>query len=96
MRRISFSLSLVACLVLAACASPGGQAGVTPGPLKVLAVETFLADIAQNVAGDRVRVEALIPSGLDPHAFEPTPADVVKVAESQVLIVNGAGLDKCG
>ena len=56
-------------------------------------METFLADIAQNVAGDRAKVDALIPLGLDPHAFEPTPSDVVKISESQVLIVNGAGLE---
>jgi len=35
----------------------------------VLAAETFLADIAQNVAGDRLRVESLIPPGVDPHEF---------------------------
>ena len=59
----------------------------------MLATETFLADIAQNVAGDRITVEALIPTGVDPHAFEPTPADVAKLADSQVLVVNGAGLE---
>jgi len=61
--------------------------------IKVLAVETFLAEIAQNVAGERVKVESLIPLGVDPHAFEPTPQDVVKIAESQVLILNGAGFE---
>jgi ABC-type Zn uptake system ZnuABC Zn-binding protein ZnuA len=59
----------------------------------VLAVETFLADIAQNVAGDRLTVEALIPIGVDPHAFEPTPTDIRGVAASQVLIANGAGVE---
>ncbi|MGB9751438.1 MAG: ABC transporter substrate-binding protein [Roseiflexus castenholzii] len=62
--------------------------------LKVLAAQSFLADIAQNVAGDRLKVEALIPLGVDPHIFEPTPADVRKVAESNVLIVNGAGFEE--
>jgi ABC-type Zn uptake system ZnuABC Zn-binding protein ZnuA len=64
-----------------------------PGAPKVLAVETFLADIAQNVAGDRLVVEALIPVGIDPHAFEPTPTDIRRVAKSQVLIANGAGFE---
>lgn len=62
--------------------------------LNVLAAESFLADIAQNVAGDRLKVEALIPLGVDPHIFEPTPADVRKVADSDVLIVNGAGFEE--
>ena len=65
------------------------------GPaLRVLAIETFLADIARNVAGDRLKTDALLPVGADPHSFEPTPADVVKVAESNVLIVNGAGFEE--
>jgi ABC-type Zn uptake system ZnuABC Zn-binding protein ZnuA len=62
--------------------------------LKILAVESFLADIAQNVAGDRLMVSTLLPVGLDPHAFEPTPKDVAKIADSNVLIVNGAGLEQ--
>jgi ABC-type Zn uptake system ZnuABC Zn-binding protein ZnuA len=62
-------------------------------PVKVLAVETFLGDIAQNVAGDRIRIDTLLPAGVDPHAFEPTPQDVTRIAESQVLIINGAGFE---
>jgi ABC-type Zn uptake system ZnuABC Zn-binding protein ZnuA len=61
--------------------------------LNVLAVETFLADIAQNVAGDRLAIRALMPLGVDPHGFEPTPQDVAIVARSQVLIANGAGVE---
>ncbi len=63
-------------------------------PIRVLAVETFLADIAQNVAGNRLVIETLLPPGLDPHAFEPTPKDVAKIAASQVLIINGAGFEE--
>lgn len=85
------ALSVAALLV--GCAPAAAPTGATGG-LKVLAVETFLADIAQNVAGDRLRVSALIPIGVDPHGFQPTPADVRKVAESQVLIVNGAGFEE--
>jgi ABC-type Zn uptake system ZnuABC Zn-binding protein ZnuA len=64
-----------------------------PGEIRVLAVETFLADIAQNVAGDQLRVENLIPRGIDPHAFELTPQDVVRIADSDVLIANGSGFE---
>jgi ABC-type Zn uptake system ZnuABC Zn-binding protein ZnuA len=89
-----YAVSLAAAVVLTTCApasvpSAGGKAAP-----KVLATETFLADIAQNVAGDRLKVEALIPLGVDPHGFEPTPRDVKKVADSSMLIVNGAGLEE--
>ena len=58
-----------------------------------MAVESFLADIAQNVAGERLQVATLIPLEMDPHAFEPTPQDVAHVGAANVLIVNGAGYE---
>lgn len=56
-------------------------------------VETFLADITRQVAGDRLTVDTLMPLGVDPHSFEPTPADVAKVSASTVLVTNGVGLE---
>ncbi|HTP07650.1 MAG TPA: metal ABC transporter substrate-binding protein [Anaerolineae bacterium] len=94
MKRIA--LVWVIGLALAACqpTSQLAQSGGGSATLKVIAAETFLADIAQNVAGDRVKVESLMPIGVDPHGFEPTPTDVAKIADSTVLIVNGAGLEE--
>jgi ABC-type Zn uptake system ZnuABC Zn-binding protein ZnuA len=46
------------------------------------------------VAGDRVKIDTLMPIGVDPHGFEPTPTDVAKIADSTVLIVNGAGFEE--
>lgn len=64
-----------------------------PGVLKVLAAESFLGDIAQNIAGGRLTVENLLPISMDPHEFEPAPQDMVKMEESQILIVNGLGYE---
>jgi ABC-type Zn uptake system ZnuABC Zn-binding protein ZnuA len=77
---------LLAALFLTACgsSSPRREDGST-----VLATTTFLADITRNIAGDRLRVESLLPVGADPHAYQPVPADVTKINESKVLIVNG-------
>ena len=81
---------LLITILLSACQP---TAPAVSGSVNVLAAETFLADIAQNVAGERFKVEPLIPVGLDPHAFEPTPQDIAKISESQILIVNGAGFE---
>jgi ABC-type Zn uptake system ZnuABC Zn-binding protein ZnuA len=91
MKKIIIIVGLALVLAVSACqpAAPAAQGG-----LKVLAVETFLADIVQNVAGGRAQVEALIPMGLDPHAFTPAPRDVARIAESKVLVVNGAGFEE--
>jgi zinc/manganese transport system substrate-binding protein len=93
MPRSVFSL-LVAAILLASCAPPAGAPPSPAGSLpKVLATETFLGDIAQNVAGKRVAVDTLLSPGVDPHEFQPTPRDAIKIARAQLLIVNGLGYE---
>lgn len=86
-----FFNSMIATLTLAALFLTG--CGSVPkssdGALRVLATTTFLADIAQNVAGGRVQVDSLLPFGTDPHAYQAAPSDVAKIAESNLLIING-------
>lgn len=89
MKRMIFSASILLLLLSACGPTSTGQSG-----LKVVAVESFIADMAQNVAGDRLHVDTLIPLGVDPHSFELTPADVAKIADADVLIVNGAGFEE--
>jgi len=50
--------------------------------------------MAQNVAGERIKIDTLMPIGLDPHAFDPTPQDVAKISASRLLLVNGAGFEE--
>lgn len=83
-------LTILLALVFSACQP---KPVPTSNGLKVLAVESFIADIAQNVAGDRLSVDTLMPLGIDPHAFEPSPRDVVKITECDLLIINGAGFE---
>jgi ABC-type Zn uptake system ZnuABC Zn-binding protein ZnuA len=80
-------------LLLSAC-TPFGSTPVVDQSLQVVAAEAFLADIAQNVAGERLTIIPLIPAGVDPHTFTPTPQDLALITESDVLILNGAGLEE--
>jgi ABC-type Zn uptake system ZnuABC Zn-binding protein ZnuA len=80
-------------LTLVLAAGCGAAAGHASGKLGVVATESFLADIAQNVAGDRFTVQTLIPRGTDPHSFEPTPRDVASVAGADLVVINGGGLE---
>jgi ABC-type Zn uptake system ZnuABC Zn-binding protein ZnuA len=96
MYRFVVLLTLIT-VVLTGCANPTSDSPVhTPqvqagkaGPV-LLTSTTFLADITRNVAGDRMEVESLLPIGTDPHSYQPTPQDVAKITQSQVLIINGA------
>lgn len=84
---------IIAALLLTACGGqPASSAGTTDSP--VLASTTLLADVAQNVAGERFRVLSLLPIGADPHSYQPAPQDVTKIAASRLLIVNGAGYER--
>jgi ABC-type Zn uptake system ZnuABC Zn-binding protein ZnuA len=76
---------------LSACGQTASPSG-TADPV-ILTTTTILADIARNIAGDRLQVESLLPIGTDPHSYQPTPRDVVQVADSQLLIINGAGYE---
>lgn len=89
MKRRLIALLLTVGVALSAC-SGGQKSGETR---RVLAMESYLADIAQNVAGDRLQVDALLPSGVDPHTLALTPHDRAAIADSQILIIQGAGLD---
>ncbi len=91
--KINSWLATVLLLLLSACQVNLVSDQDFPSDIKVIAVESFLADIAQNVAGDRLIVETLMPEGLDPHSFEPTPQDVAKISDSDLLFVNGAGFE---
>lgn len=83
----------VALTLVGAAGCQAGGGGAAGGALDVVAAESFLADIAQNVAGERATVRTLVPPGTDPHAFEPTPRDVGAAVAADLLIVNGGGLE---
>lgn len=87
--RIPALLLLLLYLPLSGCAPQSSQASS-----QILTVSTSispLADLIRQVGGDRVNVINLVPAGLDPHAFEPKPDDIRKVAQSSIFFANGAG-----
>ncbi len=86
------SLSVTALLVAAGCGKD--KTSAETGSLAVFATGTVLADVAQNVAGDRFTVESLVPRDADMHAYEPTTRDLARVSEADLFILNGGGLEQ--
>ncbi|NKX50409.1 zinc ABC transporter solute-binding protein, partial [Arthrobacter deserti] len=83
--------------VLAACGAPGA-AGTAPKsedprPL-VLTTFTVLADMARTIGGGHVRVESITKVGAEIHGYEPTPSDLVKAQEADLILDNGLGLER--
>lgn len=88
------ALSLLAFLVTTACRSPQGQqSGPADSRPVVLTTFTVLADMARNVAGDRLQVHSITKQGAEIHGYEPTPSDLEKAASAQLILENGLGLE---
>lgn len=52
-----------------------------------------LRDITQQVGGERVHVDFIVPPGASPHTFEPTPSDMKKITEAKIFVIIGSGLE---
>ncbi len=59
----------------------------------VLTTFTILADLARNVAGDRLLVESITKPGAEIHSYQFTPSDIVKTKGAKLIIENGLGLE---
>lgn len=91
--RAVLALALVA--VLSGCAAFGAsRPAEADGRLVVLTTFTVLADLARQVAGDRVEVVSLLSPGEEVHGYEPTPDDLVRAERADLVLVNGLGLER--
>ncbi|MBL7491762.1 zinc ABC transporter substrate-binding protein [Frankia sp. AgB1.9] len=88
-------LGLAASVALAGCGSSqgGGSGAASTGKLRVVATTTQAGDFSRSIGGGLVTVTQLIKPNVDPHDFEPSPADLDALAKADVLVTNGAGLE---
>jgi zinc/manganese transport system substrate-binding protein len=89
------SLTAVAALALAGCASTGTDAAASAdGRLQVVASTNVYGQIAEEIGGDLVDVTAIVTSAAqDPHSFEATAKDQLTVSKADAIIENGGGYD---
>lgn len=62
-------------------------------PLKVITSFSILQDLTENIGKEHVSIESIIGENQEAHGFEPTPKDIIKIQNSDVVILNGAGFD---
>lgn len=72
-----------------------GVAGPAAAEKKFKAVTTFtvIADMARNVAGDAAIVESITRPGAEIHNYQPTPGDLLKAQDADLILWNGLGLE---
>jgi zinc/manganese transport system substrate-binding protein len=95
--RLCIAVALAACIavLVSGCGGSTSSAGaISSGKVRVAAAENFWGSIASQLGGSRVAVTSIIVNpDTDPHDYEPTAADGVTIARSQMAIVNGIGYD---
>lgn len=74
---------LVACTALPAMAER----------LKVVTTFTVIADMAQNIAGDAADVVSVTRPGAEIHGYQPTPRDLVRAMDADLILWNGLNLE---
>ncbi|HYB41086.1 MAG TPA: metal ABC transporter substrate-binding protein [Candidatus Methylomirabilis sp.] len=88
-RRLPVIAAAVLAAALAACDRDPAPRG-TP-----LVVTSFypLYDFTRQIAGKSAEVVELVPPGVEPHDWEPSPRDLTRIREARLFIYNGAGLE---
>lgn len=61
--------------------------------LQVVSSFTIITDMVREVGGDKVEVHNLVPTGTDPHEYEPLPEDIKKATDADILFYNGMNLE---
>jgi zinc/manganese transport system substrate-binding protein len=84
--RFVFGFALLALQVIAGPAFAADK-------IKVVASFSIIADLVKQVGGDRVDVATLVGPNTDLHVFQPTPNDAKTLLGTQVVVINGLGLE---
>ncbi|PMC64331.1 metal ABC transporter substrate-binding protein [Corynebacterium tuscaniense] len=89
-----FAAFIAAAMLLVGCAPAEEEAtGKASGKPTVLTTFTVIQDIAQNVAGEHLTVESLTKPGAEIHGYEPTPADIRRATNADLILDNGLNLE---
>ncbi len=91
---MGISFRRAAATALAAALAATGAAAGDAEPMKVVTTFTILQDIAQNVAGDHAEVVSITKPGAEIHGYEPTPQDIVRASDADLILWNGLNLER--
>ena len=83
-------VSLMAAGLLAAALSPPAAA---QEKFKVVTTFTVIADMARNVAGEAAIVESITRPGAEIHNYQPTPGDILRAQDADLILWNGLNLE---
>lgn len=93
---VAGALALGMVLFTAACGSqgPSREGRAADGDLRIVATTSVLGHVLATIAGDHAEADVLMRAGTDPHAFEPSAAQVRAVLAADLVVANGLGLEQ--
>jgi manganese/iron transport system substrate-binding protein len=91
-RRSILCLVAGTCALLASGCNPTGKPSAS-GKKRVVTSFTIIADMAREVAGDAAEVESITRPGSEIHGYDPTPKDIVKAQQADLVLWNGMNLE---
>ena len=77
----------------AACAMLLSTTAFADDRFKAVTTFTVIADMAQNVAGDAAIVESITKAGAEIHGYQPTPRDIIRAQDADLILWNGLNLE---
>ena len=80
-------------VAIAMIAGAGSGALAADDKLKVITTFTVIADMARNVAGDAADVDSITRPGAEIHNYQPTPGDILKAQDADLILWNGLNLE---
>ncbi|MGB6602010.1 MAG: metal ABC transporter substrate-binding protein [Candidatus Cybelea sp.] len=93
MPRLQLKRALEFALGIALLAGCQPQNAATSNKIQVATTISTLNSFVQGVGGEYVSVKNIVPVGASPETFQPAPQDVAIVADANLLVENGAGLE---
>ncbi len=88
------ALSAAVAVLAGGCAAPASTAATGDDRPLVLTTFSVLADLVDTVGGGYVRVESITKVGAEIHGYEPTPSDLVRAHDADLIVDNGLGLER--
>jgi manganese/iron transport system substrate-binding protein len=93
MRALALHKILAAIMLAASLLGPAAAAQAAD-KLKVVTTFTVIADIARNVAGDAAIVESVTKPNAEIHNYQPTPGDILRARDADLILWNGLNLEQ--
>lgn len=84
------AISIMLMLTLTACGATNER---TSDQLQVVTSFTIIEDLVREIGAEDVDVHNLVPTGTDPHEYEPLPKDIKRATNADVLFYNGLNLE---